>query len=406
MSVRTPARPIFFLHIEKTGGTSLIRALCDLFPPERRFMNETGVSSAYVEQVTARLAPGSFVAGHTHRSCGARLALATDVITILRRPRDQAVSHYFHARFDRAHPHHADAYGLSFTGFALRHPHYLAFQTRALAEATAECDAEASQPLIVQASRVRGFLRTIRFVGVFEELNRCLAYVAQEVVGAPPPRLPHLNSAQSHGVPAEALNQARAEYEALGAESSVRDLMALEAETYETARSLMVERMAQVRSRRLAAPRRDLRIPAQAFQGRPDDPQAAAWVCALTPDGHLIYGPYEDFPPGRYQARFQLTLSGVSGAAGRLTLEAAAHYGGAILAQRKLSGLALRMGDYGLDFTCEPDMGALEFRIAARGFTAGQLTFRGVELRPRRAWRPPQIQPDRLSAPRPWAGAR
>lgn len=57
-------RPLCFLHIAKTGGTSVTDAIARLFPPDRVFTDRGNLSVDYLEGLGKRLAGRIFLAGH------------------------------------------------------------------------------------------------------------------------------------------------------------------------------------------------------------------------------------------------------------------------------------------------------------------------------------------------------
>jgi len=129
-------------------------------------------------------------------------------------------------------------------------------------------------------------------------------------------------------------------------------------------------------------------VPVELFSHRGGVPGDEALLFDLaTAEGHIVYGPYRWYPPGNYDARFEISLSGIGagGSAagpGRLVLEIAddsAH----TLALQELHVAAMGRpspSTFTLPFTATGMESSLEFRIFAGGFTAGTLRFAGVTL--------------------------
>lgn len=93
-------RPLFFLHIMKTGGTSLRDALQQFVEPERcltdLFLDQFVALPEYV------LSAMTLVAGHLPYEAVELLPPGFAVCTVIRDPVDRTISHYWHLRSNRA----------------------------------------------------------------------------------------------------------------------------------------------------------------------------------------------------------------------------------------------------------------------------------------------------------------
>jgi hypothetical protein len=103
-------------------------------------------------------------------------------------------------------------------------------------------------------------------------------------------------------------------------------------------------------------------------------------------DGHVIYGPYVQLPDGNYHVRFLFNLDDARG-----TDDATLYFGVAADAKncQETTQVSLRAmqalpgsGEHAVDLQFRHSAAAskLEFRIQARGFSAGDIAFRGVML--------------------------
>jgi lipopolysaccharide biosynthesis glycosyltransferase len=100
-----------------------------------------------------------------------------------------------------------------------------------------------------------------------------------------------------------------------------------------------------------------------------------------TADGHIVFGPYFWYPAGRYEATFDVALTGVAAEpANKLAIDIVDDAGGC-LAQRDLSVIASPT-ERTLQFVVDGSEIFLAFRVFAAGFSRGELRFGGVTLRP------------------------
>ena len=127
---------------------------------------------------------------------------------------------------------------------------------------------------------------------------------------------------------------------------------------------------------------RPVLVPVSAFKnnGGASDGQTLAFNLADA-TGHIVYGPYLWYPPGNFEAVFEIQLSpGAGNGQSRLVMEVtddSDHF----LAQRFLSVTNdLSESCCALNFTATGRELFLEFRIFADGFDNGILRFSGVRL--------------------------
>jgi hypothetical protein len=117
---REPANAaIYFLHIDKTAGTSVHKFLTDRFArsaicPARRIGDIDGASAESLKSYT-------LFSGHFTGGFGDFLGSPLRTITLLRDPIQRSISQYAHTRRDPVAPHHKLALTMSLREFCL-HP--------------------------------------------------------------------------------------------------------------------------------------------------------------------------------------------------------------------------------------------------------------------------------------------
>ncbi len=128
---------------------------------------------------------------------------------------------------------------------------------------------------------------------------------------------------------------------------------------------------------------RPLLLPADCFKtGEAATENAALAFNLADAAGHVVYGPYLWYPPGTYEAIFEIALSpGAGDEQSRLVIEVTDDRN-RFLAQRFLPVAGdLCESSRTLNFTATGSELFLEFRIFADGFEGGTLRFSGVSLR-------------------------
>lgn len=90
-----------YLHIMKTGGTSLMRSLVDRFERRRPGSTASGVFvDEFVAMPTGTSADLDLIAGHLPFEIASLLPEDTITMTVLRDPVERTISHYWHIRSD------------------------------------------------------------------------------------------------------------------------------------------------------------------------------------------------------------------------------------------------------------------------------------------------------------------
>jgi hypothetical protein len=102
-------------------------------------------------------------------------------------------------------------------------------------------------------------------------------------------------------------------------------------------------------------------------------------------DGHLVYGPYQWFPAGHYDALFDISIEGArQGDMTKLVMEVVDN-ADRYLAQQDILLDAPSIQGATLEFVADGSEQFFEFRIFATGFARGTLRFKGVRLSSRLA---------------------
>lgn len=217
------SRPLYFWHIPKTAGTSLITWLDAQFPPQDVFQPQLlpGLYAAGHDEVRGR----QLYRGHLAHALPDRLGVPADTVTVLREPRARTLSHLAHIWREEPHYLHDR---LRARGTDL--PTVLAdpllrravsdVQTRYLAlppgpTATATLPVPVEQRFAGQAryelaalpghrllaARAVRRLTNLTHVGLVEDLDAFTGQLARARGWAEPGPLPRANAAPAAGVP-------------------------------------------------------------------------------------------------------------------------------------------------------------------------------------------------------------
>src|SRR5262245_16500611 len=162
--------PLFFHHVPKTAGTSLIKAIGKMVLPELAFSERGNLSAAFVAQLVERgLTPGQFIHGHPAAGAAAPLRGRAHIVTLLREPRDQIISNYLYVRFDRGVPDHRISRALGFREFVLARPRYAIFQTASLHLGLVPRPLGRTEDFIDTVPQILAYLDEMTLVGVVDQ---------------------------------------------------------------------------------------------------------------------------------------------------------------------------------------------------------------------------------------------
>ncbi len=235
-STYRPGEPLYFHHIPRTGGTSLIAALRILTPPPRYFTDRGNLSAALVASLLARgLERGLFVHGHPEAGAVRPLRGRIRIFTVLREPADQSISSYFWLRARPSHPDHEAAMNLDFPDFMATHPYYSIFQTGSLHAGIRDSSAPEAPDPMAAAPAVLAYLEEMDAVSTTDQVVQLLSFLAADKGLRRTPKLPRRNrSPISPGQRSEL----REQFAELAAHSDLGPFMAVERSVYERALQL------------------------------------------------------------------------------------------------------------------------------------------------------------------------
>ena len=385
-------RPLCFLHIPKTGGTSLTDAIARHFPPDRVFSEGGNVTVDYLQRQGERLAGRAFIAGHAGRGVADYLCGKADFITVLRRPEDHAVSNYLHVLSEPHNPLYASANRLSFSDYLRENVDQICFQANSLCVALSTDEVWIDPLRQNRIDVLLRFLDATSFVGVIERTDVCVDVLSRMIPVEGRLELPYLNAAVSRGISTATLDRLRREYQALKADPVLVYPFALESLVYAKAEATL-ERLRRNAGADAAAPAarsNRLFVGARRFSSATGVPSGEDMICPLAKPGrHLVYGPYDRFPEGKSEVEFHLGLRDAKGKVGLLRIDVVANgkrrLAGGWLSAAKPPSIAART----LAFYNDDAANVLEFRVRAWGFGRGKLVFRGATVspaKPRESW--------------------
>jgi hypothetical protein len=235
---RDEVPPLYFLHIAKTGGTSLTAALKTFYDADKVFSDGGNISVDFLKSHEDRLSGAAFLHGHAHPGVMSYLMGRVRGITFLRDPKAQAVSNYLHVARDPGNPLRSAAISLGFAGFMTTFWQYAIYQTVALDVSIVLKPALFAEEIEDRVGRVFALLDKMFFVGCLEQVNE-LCPLLSLMLGLPAClKVPHLNAAAEHGVDGDSVDRLRAEYDALHDDTRIAHLLALEQTVYRKAASL------------------------------------------------------------------------------------------------------------------------------------------------------------------------
>jgi hypothetical protein len=384
-------RPLCFLHIAKTGGTSLSNALGRVYPDDRRFIDGGHLTVDYLDRVEGALSGPCFIAGHPGPGVISRLAGKADIITLLRRPDRQAVSHYLHILADPDHPLHHAASRQSFPAFFRENPNLIIFQAISLGEALSTPDAPVDPLNRSGVDTLLHFLESLSFVGAIDRAEECCEQLSALLSADPPLRIACLNSAFCRGVSPKEVKRLLRQYRTLVNDPELSHLFDIEGRLYAKAEALLM-RSAGEFAPDTRAPRRPSlarTLGADSFESAAGCLATGRYVCPLAdgPDRrlphHLIFGPFHRLERGGHAVDFHFSLEAPAGH-GRIEIEVLAN-GASCLSRRWLRPTtAPRLT---MCFFNRNAANVLEFRVRAKGFDDGRLEFHGVTVRRVAAYR-------------------
>ena len=222
---------LVFLHIPKTGGTSITRALSARYRPDRCFTDNGRISVSLLTRHADDIARGCFVHGHCEHATLPHMAGAK-LVTVLRRPEDHAISNYLYLRREPEQALHAAAMTQDFAEFYRNNWQMMAFQSISLDVAQSTVSVSDHESFFSRVPAIHALLDRIDFVGCLDRLDALLAALPGSRQGAATPRL---NVAPVSAVDRAQVDSMRAQYQALTQAPDTAPVLAIEQAFYDRA---------------------------------------------------------------------------------------------------------------------------------------------------------------------------
>jgi len=231
------ARPVVFLHIPKTAGTSLIQALLAMKPWRNTLTDQGNITPELLRvygSLSAEQQPDTLIYGHAYHATFPAFADAT-LLTVLRDPEEQAVSHYLHVLRSPDSHLYRDAHALPFADFLRKHWPCLVFQNISLDVPNSERPIATRDDFFSRLPAIRRVLDRIDFVGTTDDLCGFVTALSRAFAVAEPP-VQYLHRAIDFGISAAEIAALRASYRAVAEEPALARLAAEERALYQAAK--------------------------------------------------------------------------------------------------------------------------------------------------------------------------
>src|SRR5262249_8584303 len=236
-------RPLFFHHVPKTAGTSLIKAIAKMVLPELALSEKRDVSAAFFAELGERgLTAGQFIHGQPGAGAATPLRGRAHIVTLLREPRDQVISNYLYVRFDRGVPDHGASQALGFREFVLARPRYAIFQTASLHLGITGQPVGRTDDFIDAVPQVLAYLDEMAAVGVVDRASEFMRRLALIMGWPSTPAFPHRRS--SH-VSRKRRERMQAQFAELQSHPMLSSLFAAERAVYLYARAIAEKNLAR-----------------------------------------------------------------------------------------------------------------------------------------------------------------
>jgi len=233
--------PLFFHHIPKTAGTSLVEEIRQHYAPAEIFSEDGNLSlGALREMGGAKLRALGLIYGHPGEGAAAYLHDIAETVTLLREPRAHAISNYLHMLRETAAPLHKIAKELGFGDFLRTYPSHLTFQTSSLAVGIG-----ATGTFHERVMAVLKYLSSLALVGTVERIDEFARDLAQMRRWPVPRPLPRLNTAAQSGWAID-YERAAGEYDAIERDPRFAPRVAFERAAYAHAQGVALEQRERI----------------------------------------------------------------------------------------------------------------------------------------------------------------
>jgi hypothetical protein len=373
----------FFLHIGKTGGTSLTASLSRIF-------NKYGIN-VYAGDLTEDnlsiikdLGKKAFIAGHWDHNTFRSIPTNAFKLTILRDPRDQAVSNYLQICRDNTEISNK-ARELGLCKFMKAYPYFAVFQIISLLLTIRSDPIDHDDIVALEDGYFDEILAKFEFVGCLEYADDLAICLPRALGFSEPLTFVRANRAKDYGVAQEVIDALQHEYDDLSRSPELGQLIAAERRVYEKAVMLV-----HLRSGALDEARRSNFCSSQrgavTLHFEAADPRIRTEVGeklgqvirVSSQQGCALFGPYVDLGMGRYTAAVQL----VGERRGWVHLNMSAECGERILAGRRIDLRTLETDTLEISADLSRPFSECEVRVICDGdvkVTIGAVTIRCEE---------------------------
>jgi len=226
---------LFYFHVAKTAGTSMINEIRQHFA-EADILNEgVNVTLPFLQAYgRERLRDVGFIHGHPGSGVAAYLEGVADAIMLLRNPMDQTISNYLSLSRIGTDLVHRTATRLGFRNFVHTYPEFLAFQTLSLA--TGLGLRVRTDHVYDCLPEVLRYLESTFLLGTFEQIGTFMSNLARMKQWPAPVSVRHLNQSGQEQQPAR--DRLKEVYAEAMIDTHLGAMIAVEQAVYAKARSI------------------------------------------------------------------------------------------------------------------------------------------------------------------------
>lgn len=379
------AKPLYFMHIPKTGGTSLADAILWSYPLNKIFYPNNIVTEDFINANINRIDRDSIIIGHPGPGIGGIIKDIADVVTVLRNPRDRTVSQYLQIRRHYDNPNCCDARLLSLDEFLRRHPEQIAFQALYLDQVVNGESLYDYSEIYGRISRVCDYIFSIKLAGVMERSAEFCAALTG-LIGSPCPiTLLNLNSSIGHGESSDEIGKLKEQYDRLRRGGEFSSLFEFEEAVYVAACQALDRASAEPFALKAGGDlsgNRGMHLATRLFSSRVGQLVHGRLECPLSQRGeHLVFGPYRRLEKGAYAIDFHIAMDRVTARDfGVLVVEVVAKENCFRAIKFLKRSIAYNKKPVRLVFYNFRSQDDLEFRIYSNFFGQGLLDFGGVDI--------------------------